>query len=105
MRASLDASTVTPGSTAPDVSLTTPVIALCACTSAGSASRDHADHDVPYNCANHPTLLERNHQNRRLEELLGTSLGIRFDERKAERRANGRLVDDADNEKMKISRK
>ena len=40
MRASLDASTVTPGSTAPDVSLTTPVIALCACTSAGNASRD-----------------------------------------------------------------
>src|SRR6185436_3373918 len=32
---SLAASTLTPGSTAPDVSLTTPPIALCACAAAG----------------------------------------------------------------------
>src|SRR3954470_6419313 len=36
IRASLAASTVTPGSTAPDVSFATPTIALCACAAAGS---------------------------------------------------------------------
>src|SRR5262245_8741371 len=35
MRTELDASTVTPGSTAPDASLTTPVIAACANAAAG----------------------------------------------------------------------
>src|SRR5262245_14126611 len=36
MRTSLDASTVTPGNTAPDVSLTTPAIVLCARAAVGS---------------------------------------------------------------------
>src|SRR5436853_4059952 len=36
MRTSLDASTVTPGRTAPDVSLTTPAMVLCARAAAGS---------------------------------------------------------------------
>src|SRR5215813_6409186 len=39
MRASLAASTVTPGSTAPDESFTTPAIALWAWATDGSASR------------------------------------------------------------------
>src|SRR4051812_45380006 len=39
IRTSLDASTVTPGSTAPDVSFTTPAIALWARATAGAASR------------------------------------------------------------------
>ena len=38
MRTGLAASTVTPGSTAPEVSLTTPVNVLCACAIDGSAS-------------------------------------------------------------------
>src|SRR5947208_16202097 len=38
MSTSLDASTLTPGRTAPDVSLTTPAIALCAWATAGSTS-------------------------------------------------------------------
>ena len=38
MSAGLAASTVTPGSTAPDASFTTPAIALCACAAVGSAS-------------------------------------------------------------------
>src|SRR5262249_37764835 len=43
MSAALDASTVTPGSTAPDVSLTVPAIALvCAETTAGSSARQTA---------------------------------------------------------------
>jgi hypothetical protein len=37
--AGLLASTVTPGSTAPDVSRTTPAIALCACTVPGIQNR------------------------------------------------------------------
>ena len=39
MSASLDASTVTPGSTAPEVSFTTPVNALWACAAMGSRHR------------------------------------------------------------------
>src|SRR5262249_16059981 len=39
IKTSLDASTVTPGSTAPDVSLTTPTIALCAWATLGSSTR------------------------------------------------------------------
>src|SRR5215510_2393495 len=38
IRTSLEISTVTPGRTAPEVSLTTPAIALCARAEAGSAS-------------------------------------------------------------------
>src|SRR5438094_7109004 len=36
MRTSLDASTITPGKTAPDASLTTPAIVLCARAAVGS---------------------------------------------------------------------
>src|SRR5437867_9985705 len=39
MSAGLDASTVTPGSTAPDVSLTTPASVACACASPGSSTK------------------------------------------------------------------
>src|SRR5688500_9647734 len=39
MRAELDDSTVTPGSTAPDVSRTMPANVACACASEGEASR------------------------------------------------------------------
>src|SRR5215813_4854609 len=42
MRAGLAASTVTPGITAPDASLTTPVNVLCACAIDGSASSANA---------------------------------------------------------------
>src|SRR5262249_15016186 len=42
MSAGLLASTVTPGSTAPVVSFTTPANALCACAAAGSASHASA---------------------------------------------------------------
>src|SRR5262245_38959761 len=42
MSTSLDASTLTPGSTAPDASLTTPAIALCACAAAGSTRNRRA---------------------------------------------------------------
>src|SRR5215831_2255972 len=41
IRTSLAASTVTPGKTAPDVSFTTPAIALCACATVGT-STSHA---------------------------------------------------------------
>src|SRR4029453_18627568 len=40
MRTGLAASTVTPGSTAPDTSLTTPVIAPCAKAAAGRSNSD-----------------------------------------------------------------
>src|SRR5436190_11965774 len=40
IRAGLDASTVTPGSTAPDVSFTTPAIPLCASEAAGTSARN-----------------------------------------------------------------
>jgi hypothetical protein len=39
MSAGLDASTVTPGSTEPDASFTTPAISLCASTSTGNSTR------------------------------------------------------------------
>src|SRR5262245_40394671 len=39
MSAGLAASTVTPGSTAPDVSFTTPAMDACACAVAGTSSR------------------------------------------------------------------
>src|SRR5262245_3052760 len=39
MSASLAASTVTPGSTAPEVSFTTPVMALCAWTTVGTRKK------------------------------------------------------------------
>ena len=39
IRAGLDASTVTPGSTAPDVSFTVPAMVACAHTTAGATSR------------------------------------------------------------------
>ena len=42
IRTGLAASTVTPGSTAPDVSLTTPVMAACANAAAGS-KQDHQE--------------------------------------------------------------
>ena len=40
MSAGLDASTVTPGSTAPDESLTTPVMEACANAMAGTSTND-----------------------------------------------------------------
>src|SRR4051812_27304615 len=48
MSTSLEASTVTPGSTAPDVSLTRPAMALWACAAAGSQST-HASAPTPAN--------------------------------------------------------
>src|SRR5262245_23950996 len=42
MRTSLDASTVTPGNTAPDASLTTPAMVLCARAAVGSTSNPSA---------------------------------------------------------------
>src|ERR1700719_1367288 len=43
--AALEASTVTPGMTAPDVSLTTPAIPPAACADRPTGERNHADND------------------------------------------------------------
>ena len=48
MSTSLDASTLTPGRTAPEVSLTTPAIALCAWTTAGSISDVKITSDIVF---------------------------------------------------------
>jgi hypothetical protein len=71
MRAGLDASTVTPGRTAPDVSLTVPVIDACANAKVGNSTANAAAGTIRTNecilmtsCSLHTspkTLVEPNH--------------------------------------------
>src|SRR6476620_6368171 len=64
IRTGLDASTTTPGSTAPDASLTTPVMVACAWAEAGRTSTERATNN--------------NHRRTRILELLVAERRVRF---------------------------